>query len=660
MTMDGLDTLRLMLRYAEYRARRHDSLTAIDLFDATGRLAIQAFLATQTSDPEEVRALREDAKRCPVTPLVLVHQRSVPEGVAVPTALVERMAACVGVSGADPEFGTAEALHDEFLEAYRLAFPWLVTIDERDGTGALEIARRAYEALLVVSPVPLVLEPVRVHGSHDWDKDRFVVGTGQAYQDGGFAYDLRGVEERLLAIARAYLPAAAQAPYYQRVAQRAFDQGDLDEAERLLRTSLELHPNADCHNALLRCLLASPTADEAQFFAESRRWASLYANEGVLKSIRYDNVRERDKVLRVGYLCDFLETPLAQHTLVPQFEAHDRSRVQVCTYNAGPDTAMVRAVSDLYRHTRGVTSDTLYDLIRSDGIDVLVDLNGRLRPLNHYDVLCRKPAPLLVNWYNLLASTGLRAFDFLVSDPVSLPRCKQQFCTEEIFYTECESAGAWQLPEDPPVAPVPAMRGERFTFSCFGHAFKLNEAVLELFARVLRETGDSRLYLKNISFYSPEFRRRVRDWFVSRGIPETRLRLEHGSRFSRMRALYADVDLALDTFPYGNGSTTINAAWQGVPTLSLLWPEWRGRTSASIMLSAGLPEFVVHDQDEYIARAKEFFARPDLLVPIRSQMRAKLSKTGYFDIPRFTRALEDGFRAMWHAWLDRTAGQDAM
>jgi predicted O-linked N-acetylglucosamine transferase (SPINDLY family) len=356
-------------------------------------------------------------------------------------------------------------------------------------------------------------------------------------------------------------------------------------------------------------------------------------------------------------MCDFVHTPLAEHTLVPQFRIHDRAKVRVCYYNHGPDSDTARAVSDVYRDIRALDDDALFHQIQSDGVDILVDLNGRLRVENRYQVLCRKPAPIQVNWYNLLASTGLRSFDFIVADAVTVPRHKQALCTEEIVHIACGATGSWRLPETPAVGPLPCLSKGQFVFASFGAAFKNNPAVLDLWCRLLRETSDTILYLKNAAFYAPAYKQQVRDYFVSRGIPADRLRLENGSKFHEMRALYADVDLCLDTFPYGNGSTTINALWQGVPTVSLALDEWRARLSASIMASAGLDEFVARTHDEYVELARYYVAHPERLAEIRATIRHTLATCGYYNLEIFTRDLESAYRQMWHRWLDTSRGQ---
>ena len=654
-----------LLQSARLARAMRDPLLAIDLYDLTVRVAVRAALPVVAARDErraELEAILAPDRGFPV--FTLAPQRTdwptLDSRAARALAEIERL---VDAALDGDQVASWSSAREACVRLRACAAAWLpcvfaagdVRCDADDAQPVWRSALRALEELLAVSPVPLALEPVATIGQHAHDKVIYCAAGGAGgLQDAGWAYDRMIVEHARLAIARVALPAVEQRPYVRRYADLCFERGDADRALALLRPSLALAPSAEDHNALLRYLLASPRASDVEFFEESRRWAALYAQEGRLETATYGNDRDRDRPLHVGYMCDFVHTPLAQHTLVPQFRAHDRAQVRVCYYNHGPDSATARAVSDVYRDVRGLDDDGLFRQIQSDGVDILVDLNGRLRVENRYDVLGRKPAPIQVNWYNLLATTGLRAFDFIVADAVTLPRHKQVLCTEEIVHIACGATGSWRLPEMPAVAPQPCSTKGVFVFASFGAAFKNNVAVLDLWCRLLRETSDTILYLKNSTFYTPAYKQQVRDHFVSRGIPPERLRLEHRSEFHDMRALYADVDLCLDTFPYGNGSTTINALWQGVPTVSLGLDEWRARLSVSIMASAGLEEFVARTPDEYIERARYYVAHPQRLAEIRATIRRTLATSGYYNIEIFTRDLEAAYRQMWHRWLERT------
>ncbi len=657
------ETLRLesLLSLARVRLAMSDSLGAIDLLHLVARCALATALASPSACWSA--SLRAELALVvePVPPMprfairghFLLRSGADASTDALYAALDEKIARCLGDHGEILSWPTAESA-------------WRLVLDgQTDMLGLLEptapadrllaIARQCLDLLLGITP-PNVLEPRAAIGHNAEDKEVYVVlgGSTEPVQDGGWAYDRMPFARGLMAIADAGGSSAVRAEAARTYAEFLFDRGRVAEAESIIRQALALCPSAETHNALLRYMLASPASDEASFFTESRRWAQRYATEDRLRERVFENQRDEARPLLVGYMCDFVETALAQNTLIPLFETHDRRNVRVAYYSHGPDSALGRAVTDVYRDIRGLTDEETFDLIVADRVDILVDLNGRLRVKNRYEVLCRKPAPVLVNWYNLLASTGLRAFDFIVADNFSLPLARRHFTTEEIVHLPCQVSGSWRLPEDPPIAPQPFFEKGMFVFACFGAAFKMNAQVLDVWVELMRREPEAMLYLKNISFYTREFREHIRDLLVSKGIDASRLRLESGSRLHNMRALYAHVDLCLDTFPYGNGSTSVNALWQGVPTVTLATEEWRSRPTASILKSVGLDEFVVASSAEYLERASWYCRHPERLAELRLSMRGRLRSSGQYNIDIFTRDLEEAYRTMWHAWLARS------
>jgi protein O-GlcNAc transferase len=65
-------------------------------------------------------------------------------------------------------------------------------------------------------------------------------------------------------------------------------------------------------------------------------------------------------------------------------------------------------------------------------------------------------------------------------------------------------------------------------------------------------------------------------------------------------AFYDRVDIMLDTFPYHGTTTTAEALWMGVPTVTLAGQTHVSRVGASLLQNAGLPELVARDPTEYI------------------------------------------------------------
>ena len=117
--------------------------------------------------------------------------------------------------------------------------------------------------------------------------------------------------------------------------------------------------------------------------------------------------------------------------------------------------------------------------------------------------------------------------------------------------------------------------------------------------------------------------------------------------------LYQQVDIALDTFPYGGGTTTCDAAPRmGVPVVSLTGNTAVGRGGLSILSNLGLSELVAHSEEEYVQIARELAGNLPRLGNLRSTLRQQMERSPLMDAPRFARSIEAAYRQMWRKWCD--------
>ena len=91
--------------------------------------------------------------------------------------------------------------------------------------------------------------------------------------------------------------------------------------------------------------------------------------------------------------------------------------------------------------------------------------------------------------------------------------------------------------------------------------------------------------------------------FKTKGISRSRLTLKWYSPHTELLALYNDIDIALDSFPYSGGLTTCEALWMSVPMLTVPGETFANRDSVSHLLTIGLPELVECDYDDYVELA---------------------------------------------------------
>ena len=172
-------------------------------------------------------------------------------------------------------------------------------------------------------------------------------------------------------------------------------------------------------------------------------------------------------------------------------------------------------------------------------------------------------------------------------------------------------------------------------------------------SRILGACPDSRLLLKNAALGSADVRRFVHGLFADCGVPSARIELEGPAEHRAFLERYAAIDVALDTFPYSGGTTTMEALWQGVPVLTFPGDRWAARISASLLRNANLSEYVAPDLESYVARASALAQggdTPTQLDELRRTMRERLRQAPVCDVRTFARNMELAYLSMWRRW----------
>ena len=137
------------------------------------------------------------------------------------------------------------------------------------------------------------------------------------------------------------------------------------------------------------------------------------------------------------------------------------------------------------------------------------------------------------------------------------------------------------------------------------------------------------------------------------GIPSERITCEKSVPRIEYLAAHANVDIILDTFPFTGGTTTCEALWMGVPTLTLLGESMIGRQGASLLACAGMKDWICKDEEEYVAKAAAYAADLENLAKLRTGLRQKIMASPLFDGPRFARDFEAAMLGMWLSYKEK-------
>ena len=428
------------------------------------------------------------------------------------------------------------------------------------------------------------------------------------------------------------------------------DAGLAGEALSAYRQALALNPGyQSCHSNLLFCMNYQDDINPRALAEAHENWGIMhqhYADEWQVPALHYDG----DRPLRVGFVsADFCRHPVA-YFLLPVvrglrergFDCHAYSGTSV----VDDMTSALKAEMLTWQQVSGLDDKQLCERIRDDHIDILFDLSGHTSG-NRLRCFSLRPAPLQLSWLGYPHSTGLETIDYIVSDALSLPAHLHWQFSEKVLHLP--SVKCCYEPPDyaPPVSALPADSKASITFGSFNNPVKLSDRTLALWAAVMQKVTGSRLVLSWKSLDDPTVAERLKDRFEAQGISASRLVLLGGKRqHETVLGDYAEVDIALDTWPFSGGVTSCEALWMGVPVVTLAGKLPASRQTAGFLGALLLDELVCFTPEDFAECASKLASNRDKLRALRRTLRARMQASPLCHQSLFCDELADTLRSL--------------
>ena len=360
---------------------------------------------------------------------------------------------------------------------------------------------------------------------------------------------------------------------------------------------------------------------------------------------------DAERKLHIGYISpDFREHALANF-LSPLLEDFDAKNFSVTCYSAGKKDFVTEKLKAFNVGWRAVNVNQSLEAARTideDGVDILVDLSGHSQD-SCLPILAHKPAPIQICALGYTASTGLSAVDYFLSDKVCSPeRNTLDTFTEKILRLDtcclCYAPGLIRpMPEVQLRAPV--LNNDFITFGSFNNFAKVSEEVLYMWRAILDGVPRSRLILKGKIFSIDDGKQLVRARLNKISFPLDRVEFRPYS--PDYLTQYADIDIALDTFPYTGGTTTCEALYMGVPVIAFKGKTHGARLSSSILAAADVNELVAHSPMDYVKKAIQLSRRKELVAAYHVGLREHVKNSALMDKQKYLRELGKTYRAVW-------------
>lgn len=463
----------------------------------------------------------------------------------------------------------------------------------------------------------------------------------------GALADVFRLDEAIAHLARALELEPGSAFAHAELGAALLERGEADAAAAKLRRAVELEPaNPTYHGNLVYALPFSPNTSGAGLLAEARAFGAKHAPANVEPPPRIKASGSRP--LRVGYVSpDFRAHPAASF-LRPLLRHHDRTRVHVIAYSntkrRDAVTDELEALVDDWRDISQLDDASAATLIRQDEVDVLVDL-AQHSARNRLLLFARRPAPVQVSWLGYPATTGVAAIDYrLTVAELDPPELGNGHNSETLLWLPDTFWCYGPTGEEPDVSPLPAASNGYVTFGSLNSFKKASDAALDLWARVLAAVPGSRLIA-----VVPEgsARERVLSACRQHGVASERVELCTPLARAQYFACYGRIDVALDSVPYGGGTTSLDALWMGVPLVTLTGDISVTRAGAALLSVMSLPGLVTASAEGYVESACRLAQDLGTLAAMRATLRARFAASPLFDAPRFARGFEQTLLEAW-------------
>lgn len=348
--------------------------------------------------------------------------------------------------------------------------------------------------------------------------------------------------------------------------------------------------------------------------------------------------------LRVGFLsCDFRDHPVGRIVL-PLLEHLNHEAIEPFCYGFGHrDDSAVRSGIERYasafRDVEKLANQDTAALIRSDRIDVLIDLTG-WTGATRLGILAYRPAPVQATWLGYPGTLGVEGLaDYLIGDPFTTPsECAGDFAERIVYLPNFMMCAPRVAPSEQPSRLQLGLPQDQVVFCSFATPYKINPPIFDAWCGILLAVPGSVVWMGGIGQAA---RRNLTEAAVSRGLLPARLVFADwvdtkADHIARLQA----ADVALDTYPYSCHSTALDILSASVPLVTLAGDSMASRVAAGAVKAVGLEELIASNLREYTEKAISLANDAARLAATKSRLRKHLDSSPLFDMPRFARDFE--------------------
>ena len=370
---------------------------------------------------------------------------------------------------------------------------------------------------------------------------------------------------------------------------------------------------------------------------------------------KFDTSNKKVKVLknnnnkiRIGYVSADFTGHSVGYFFEPLLQNHDLKKFDIFLYfnSNRPDekTKKFQSYSCNWRDIFGKSDEYVYELIKNDKIDILVDLAGHTKG-GRLGVFRKKPSYKQITWLGYPHTTGLKTIDYKLTDNITDPKGETEKYHSEKLYRINDCFLCYKNDFNTPISKkIPFEENNYITFGSFNNILKISEKNLFTWIDILRKVPNSMLVLKSIQYSSSEVNKNFYKMFSENGINSERVKfLPKIPSIHGHLAMYNMIDISLDTFPFNGATTTFESLYMGVPVITMTGVRHVSRVGTSILKNLNISDLITLNENDYINKAIELSKNLKALKNYRRELRDNLLNSKLCDGQKFTKKIEKAY-----------------
>ena len=436
------------------------------------------------------------------------------------------------------------------------------------------------------------------------------------------------------------------------MAQAQFSILDSSKGVYFFEKSLELKPSIETYKKYLFYTTYINNFNRKKYFELTGNFSDQYKKSNNINNYRFDGIKK----LKIG----FISADFKEHAVVYQIsgvlkELKNFHDIEIYAYSNNyyedKKTEQIKKIFNKWSLIFNLSDQEVAEQIVNDQIGILFDLSGYTNE-SRISVFLHRPAPVQVAGFGFLETSGLKEIDYIIADPHVISAVEEKNYLEEVL----RLPNCWSTLDvsdiNFSVGETPSLLNNFVTFGVFNNFNKLNLETLDLWSEVLNAIPTSKIFFNNRTFVDKTVKDFLLSYFKKNNISEYRIKIEDGGSRQKILNDYNKIDILLDTFPYGGGTTSLESAWMCVPILTISGKSFLSKCSSSINLNLNLSDWNCFNKDEYVTKAKLFASDINKLSLIKKNLIFNREKNKIFNNKLYADNFYNLLKEVWQKYLN--------